>query len=203
MAETIAIVSAVAGVVGTGISAIGAYNAAQSQAAAARYQAEVARNNATIAAQNATHATEAGATAATDAGLRGRAAVGAVIAQAAGSGIDVNSGSAADAAVGQREISHLNTERVLDNAALQAYGYRTQQTSFQAQAGLLDAQASQASASALPNALGTLLSGASSVGNNWQKLQNSAGNSGSVADTGSSAWSGISGWDYGYSGADF
>jgi len=173
MAETLAIVSAVGGIIGTGMSAIGAYNSAQAQAASARYQAQVAQNNATIAEQNAVYTKQAGNSAAVDASLRARAALGARVAGQAASGIDVNSGSALDAQETEREVGVLNTERVVNNADLQAYGYRSQQSNFAAQAGLLNAQANQYSSSALPAAFGTLLNGASSVGNNFLKLSNS------------------------------
>lgn len=148
-------------------------------AAQARYQAEVAKNNATIAAQNAAYATKAGEAKATDASLRTRAAVGNAVASAAAQGVDVNSGSAADAVVTEREVGKLNTERVVQNAALEAYGYRTQQSNFLAQAGLYNMEASQASAAALPSAFGTLFNGASSLGRNWQQFQASGVTGGS------------------------
>jgi ABC-type Na+ efflux pump permease subunit len=195
-AGTLAIISAVAGGIGTAISAVGAYNNAQAQAAQARYQAQVAQNNATIARQNAEYATKAGQAAATDASLRARAAVGKVVADEAASGVDVNSGSPVDAAVTEREVGKLNTERVVNNAALQAYGYRTQETNFLAQEGMYKAAADNASASALPSAFGTLFNGISSLGSNWQRFQSSglgAGGGGAAVSTAG----GYNGVDYG------
>ncbi len=201
MAETLAVVSLVGGVLGTGVSAIGAYSAAQSQAAQARYQSVVAQNNAIIAGQKATHAAQAGEAAAYDQGLKGRAAVGAVAAQAAASGVDANSGSAADAAVGQREIALLNTERVRDNSLQAVYGYRVEGANFMGESGLLNSKARQLSANAIPAALGTLLSGSSSVASDYLKLQQSAGSSEK-----SSPWKDVDTsrpWDYGSGVTDF
>jgi hypothetical protein len=56
---------------------------------------------------------------------------------------------------------------VLNNAQLQAYGYRSQATSYQAQAGLDTATAEQAPIGAGLGAAGNLLSSASSIGTKW------------------------------------
>lgn len=190
-ASTLAIVSLVGGAIGTGIQALGAYQSAQATAAADRYQAQVAKNNAQIAEQNAAYATQAGQAQAEDAGLRARSALGAVKAAEAAGGIDVNSGSATDAQTTEREVGLLNTNRIVNNAALQAYGYRTQETNFLAQQQLLQGEAQQAASSALPSAFGTLLSGASSLGTNWLKFGQTGVLGGSSSGGGGAVDSGL------------
>lgn len=106
----------------------------------AHYQAQVADNNATIAKQNANYAASAAAAQTERAGLKARAQFGAVRSGIAASGIDVNSGSAADTQVSQREIGNLDTQTVANNAALKVYGYQTQATNFTAQSGLDESQ---------------------------------------------------------------
>jgi hypothetical protein len=103
---------------------------------AAAYQAQVATNNATIAGYNASEAEQAGNTQAYVAGQQAAATGGRIKAAQAANGIDVNSGSAVKVQQGAREAGTLNQETVLNNAELQAYGYRTQQTAFTEQAGL-------------------------------------------------------------------
>jgi hypothetical protein len=188
---TLGVISLVGGAIGTGFQMIGAYNNAQAQAAQARYQAQVAQNNAVIASQNARYASAAGEAKAEDASLRARAAVGAARAAEAANGVDVNTGSASDVQTTEREVKNLEVQRVRNNAALEAYGYRTQQTGYQAQAGLYQGQAQQAQNSIVPAVAGTLFNGVSSLGDKWVKLDQSGafggGGGGGFADTGS--WS--------------
>lgn len=168
----------VLGGIGTAVSAVGALSSGMAQSQAATYQAAVAQNNAIIAAQNAESATQAGQAQATAQSLQGRAALGAVTSAEAANGIDVNSGSALDTRATQREMNQLNTETTAANAALQAYGYRTQSTNFQAEAGLEQMTASNALAAGGIGAVGSLLGGASSLGLKWSILQNVSGNTG-------------------------
>lgn len=169
------------GGLGAATSAFGAISSAQAQGANASYQAQVAQNNATIAAQNASAATKSGQAKAEQVGLANRAKLGAVVAGQAASGVDVNSGSNEDVARSQVELGQLDVGNTINNATLQAYGYRTQQTSFQAQAGLDTAQASQAGTAGALGAAGSLFQGASQLGLGYTRLQNAGvvGGSGS------------------------
>jgi hypothetical protein len=165
----------IAGVAGAGISAAGTLESGAATANAANFSAQVAQNNATIANQNATYATAAGQAAAAAKGMAGAAAGGKVKAAQAANGVDVNTGSAVAVQEGQRETSKLDTETVLNNAELQAYGYRSQATGFQAQAGLESEEAAQAPIGADIGAAGGLLSGASGTAFKWSQLGSSAG----------------------------
>jgi hypothetical protein len=182
IAEVATIGAAVAGVASAGVGAVGAMNSANAQRQAANYQAEVAKNNAIIAGQNAEAATQAGAEKATEASLRSRETVGAAMAGAAANNLDIGSGSAADVITSQREVGTLGTEQTVNNAALQAYGFRSQQTGFTATSGLDTAEAKSAAAAGPLAAGGDLLSGVSSVGANYARYQlkakDSSGSSG-------------------------
>jgi hypothetical protein len=157
------------GVLGAGISAAGAVESGQATANAANYNAQVARNNATVANQNATYATAAGEQAAANKSMEGAARGGKIKAAEAASGIDVNTGSATKVQASQRETSQLDSETVLNNAELQAYGYRSQATGFTATSGLETEEAQQAPIGADIGAAGGLLSSASALGSKWSQ----------------------------------
>jgi hypothetical protein len=162
--------STAAGVAGAGVSGFGTFLGGRSAAAAANYSAQVAANNAIIANQNATYASQAGEAQADIAARKGAAVSGKVKAGQAASGIDVNTGSALDVQAGQRETSKLEAETVLNNAELQAYGYRSQATGYTAQAGLEKMEAAQAPVGADIATIGGVLSSASSLGSSWAKF---------------------------------
>lgn len=154
-------IAAAAGAIGSVGSAIGAISSGNAQAAQAAYQAQVDKNNQIIASQNAAYATQAGEAKAYDQGLKERAQQGALAAALAANGIDINSGSAEDVRQTQRQTGLLETERVRQNAALTAYGYRTQSSNFGAQAGLDAAQSKFSSEAGWLKGVGGLLSSAS------------------------------------------
>jgi DNA-binding helix-hairpin-helix protein with protein kinase domain len=157
-------------VAAAGVSAVGAVEGGIASKNAADYQAQVAANNSQIANQNATYAMESGEAQAANQSRKGAANLGQIKVKQAASGVDVNSGSAVDVQAGQRETNQLDTETVLNNSELQAYGYRTQSTNFQAQSGLDTMQGEQAEEAGYLKAGGDLLSGASGVGGKWTGL---------------------------------
>lgn len=148
---------------GLALSAVGQVGSGIAQSQAASYQAAVSRNNAIEAGQNATYAEEAGAQQEEIAGRKAAAQSGAVKAGLAANNIDVNSGSAVGVETGERESGELSEENVINNAMLQAYGYQTQVTGYQAQAGLQ----SQEAATAIP---GSLLAAGGSFASNASLL---------------------------------
>lgn len=160
-------------IAGTAFSAIGAISQGNANSAYAKYSAEVARNNSTIANQNANYATAAGETKAYDQAMKARAAAGALRASLGANGLDVNSGSALDVQVSDREIGQTDVERERSNAALKAYGYRVQASNYEAESKLDDAQAGYEKQAGYIKALGGTLSGLSSVGSKWSALQTS------------------------------
>jgi len=152
------------GLVGTGISAIGSISQGNSQAAEANYQAQVQRNDALIATQNANYTTAAGETTAYNTGLQERAKAGAIKAALGAGGINVNSGSAADVRESQDVLGLTDVAQVRQNAALKAYGFRTQATSYQAESQLETAEAGYDTDAGWLKGLGSLLTGASKFG---------------------------------------
>ncbi len=170
-----------AGIAGAATSAYGAISSANATSANANYQAQVARNNAITASQNAEYTTQAGQEKAQQNSLQERAKLGQVRSGLAAQGVDVNSGSALADQQTQRETGSLSTQQIIDNAALQAYGYRTQQTSDTAQSALDTQEAGQASTAGDLSAAGGLLGSAASVGSNYLMLQNLAGNTPAVS----------------------
>ncbi|SDD95547.1 hypothetical protein SAMN05216337_1017148 [Bradyrhizobium brasilense] len=157
----------IAGGIGAGVSAVGTLEGGAAAANAADYQAQVARNNAIIARQKADYAIKSGQQQAATQSMKGAATGGKIKANQAASGVDVNSGSAADVQTSQRELAKLDSDTVLNNAELKAWGYRTEATSDEAQAQLSDLQAEQAPIGAALSATGGLLSSASSLGGKW------------------------------------
>ena len=175
MGMVLPIIAIAATVAGAATSAAGSIESANAQKQAASYQAQVAQNNAQLASQQASQTMAAGEQASANAGLKARAQVGAIKAAEGASNIDVNTGSALDTRASAAQLGELDAMTVRSNASKQAYGYQTNATSDQAQAGLYQMQASQAPTAGLLNASGSLLSGASGVANQYQRWQMNGG----------------------------
>ena len=141
---SIALMSLVAGVASTGMSAAGSYESGQATKANDQYQAAVAANNALIAKQNAAWDIQAGETAATNQGLKTRAQIGTEKASQGAAGIDVNSGSAAKVRAGTESMGMLDAMTIRSNAAKQAYSAQVQATNETAQSQLDTAAGKQA-----------------------------------------------------------
>jgi hypothetical protein len=169
--ETLAIASLAGSILSAGVGAIGASQQASAQAASANYQAQVARNNQQIAEQNARYATSAGQSQAQANDLRTRAIIGQQEAAQGASGIDLTTGSLADVRESTRQMGRLGTLNIIQNAALTSYGYRTQATSFGAEAGLNTAEAGYAQQAGFLGAGRSLLGGASSFSDKWLSYQ--------------------------------
>lgn len=109
--------------------------------------------NASVAERQAQDATARGEFDAGQIATAGRQRIGAQRVAAAGSGVDVGTGSALDLQGDEAHFSALDRQTRLNNAAAEAWGYRTQSA--------LDQQAAAQQASALKQqAFSTLLTGA-------------------------------------------
>lgn len=161
---TAALVASIAGAATTAGSTIAGGYAKQD---ASNYQAAVASNNAIASGQQAEYAANAGQVKGAKQSLKGAAEGGRLKTVQAANGVNVNTGSAVDAQVAQREGAKLDTETVINNADLTAYGYRRQQDNFEAQEGLDKATADNAVPAAALSATGGLLSSAGSLGMKW------------------------------------
>jgi hypothetical protein len=144
--------------VGAGISAGSSVLGGFAQQSSLNYQAQVARNNAITARQNAAYSASATAASVEQAGLKARAKSANLRAGLAAGNIDVNSGSAGDVQTSERLLGKLDTANVGNRGAQQVYGYETQATSYQAQAGLLSHEAAMAPWEGALKGAGTLLS---------------------------------------------
>lgn len=164
-AAALPFISAAAGVGGALVSGAASANAAD-------YQAKVAENNATIAQQNADAATQAGETQAAQKSRQGAERQSAVKAAIAANGLDVNTGSPVDVEAGGREVAATDTETTLHNALLTAYGYRTQETGYEAQAGLDTQASSAAEIGGDIGAAGSFLNATPQTGNIGSKIAN-------------------------------
>ena len=155
--------------VGTVASVAGAQQTSQANSNAAAYQAQVARNNQVVAEQNAKYAEEVGASQVQAKQQQTAQMQGRIRAALGGAGVDPNSGSAARLQESTAEMGTLDAETIRNNAARQAYGFRVQGTDFASQAGMLDAQSKNALTAGNLNMFGSLVSGASSFAEKWNK----------------------------------
>jgi hypothetical protein len=144
--------------------AAGALESAYGAKESAAYQAEVARINAGTAGWNAKQTMQAGEVAAANKGLQTRAQIGAMKAGQGASGVDVNTGSALDTRVGTSAIGMTDARTITSDAAKRAYGYETNQASFLG-------EANQAEEAGNIGAISSLITGISSVSNDFAKWQ--------------------------------
>ena len=166
---------AAVGMAGAGVSAYGKYEQGQATAQSMAYQAQVAANNAKIARQNAGLDIQAGEIAATNQGLRTRALIGREKAATAAGGVDVNTGSASEVRAGSAAMGMLDALTIRSDAAKKAWSDEVGATSQEAQSKLDMMESEQAKDAGDIGAIGSLLSGASTVGGNYFKFQNSFG----------------------------
>lgn len=161
---TIGIGSSIAGGV---LGAQGSLLQGQSMAAMYNYQAAVSKFNQQIANQNAEYTMNAGQAQAAQAGMATRAQIGQTKAAEGAGNIAVGKGSSADVLSSEREIGQINTANILNNAARVAYGYKVGAVEAGAQSNIYSAAAPVSLESGEIGALGSLISGASSVATKW------------------------------------
>jgi len=136
------------------ISAKGASDQAQASKDAANYQASVSANNAQIAEWQAENAEQQGVDAEAKSRLQTAQLKGTQRATLAANGVALGEGSALDILTGTDYLGEQDALTIRDNAARQAWGYRTQGQSYADNSNLLSSQASDISPS---NAAGTSL----------------------------------------------
>lgn len=164
--------SAVVGIAGTVMQA-------RQSAGQASYQQGVAKNNEILARRNAALAIQAGdvreqAKRRETAGL-----IGAQRAAYAAHGVDVNVGSPVDIQSDTAELGELDALTIRNNAQREAYGYKIQGDNAGAEAGLFGQQASGDQLAGWVGSVGSLIGGASSVGDKWLTYQSAGGAGGS------------------------
>jgi hypothetical protein len=158
----------VSGVVG----AVGAIQQASAQQDAAKYQAAVARNNQITANQNAQYAAQAGAVEAQARDRRNAAIQGSLLAGQGASGIDIDSTSSKEVRDSQEQLGRLDTQTIMARALLQSRSYTADAANQGAEAELQTQRASNAGTAGTIGAFSSLLGGATSFADKWQKYQN-------------------------------
>lgn len=149
------------------LGAAGKLSEGSSKARAANYSAQVAENNKIIANQGGDYALAAGQAQAEAVSRKGAVRGGAIKAAQAANGVDVNSGSAATVQESNREASRLDTLTTINNAELEAYGYRAKATGYEATAKMKRAEAEQAKIGSYFDTAAGLLGSASAIGGKW------------------------------------
>lgn len=150
---------------------MGAQQTASATAAASNYQAQVARNNQVIAQQNAQQAAQTGAVAAQRQDLINRQRMGAIEAAQSASGIDIGTGSPKAVRESAYQVGRLDTATVMQNALERARSEEVAASNYDAQAQLDRMQAQAARAAGLTSGFSSLIGGASSFADKWQRYQ--------------------------------
>lgn len=164
---TLAMISAAASVIGTGVSAVGQVQAGKAAQAAGDYNAAVARNNQIVAEQQAADAQRRGEVAETEQRRKVRMLAGSQRAALGASGVQLDAGTPLDLLGDTAAMGELDALTIRNNAEREAYGYRVQGVNFGAEAGLQTMRGNNAMSGALMSAGGTVLSGAGNVTDRW------------------------------------
>lgn len=159
----VAVAALVTSAVGVGLQAYSAREQAKASNQAAEYNAQVQDRNATIAETQAVRAEDVGKVEAKQHRLRVSQLKAKQRVAAAGSGVVVDEGSPLEILKDTAELGELDALTIKQNAAQDAWGYRTQAAGYTAQAGI--SRASRVS----PNlgAATTAVSGIGSLGSQY------------------------------------
>lgn len=151
--------------VGAGAQAMGAYRASQAAKAAAKYNAAVSRNNAQIAQWQAQSILAKGARDEQAQRLRTAALKGSQRARLAANGVDLTQGSALRILQDTDYLGEMDALTIRDNAAMDAWGARTQANNFLNESSMYGAQADSISPSGA--AVSSLLGSSGQVAASW------------------------------------
>lgn len=133
------------------------------QAAAAKYNAEMQAQNARIAEEQAQAAKTQGEAQKTAIQLKLAAMKGSARTGYAASNVALGAGSPVDYEVDLADRAAMDMDTIDYNTDLDAWKYRVQATDYRNQSTLMEAKASNAKSAGTMGAVGSLLSGASSV----------------------------------------
>jgi hypothetical protein len=167
----IATLSLVAGVIGSGVSALGAIQQGQAQSQAAKYQAAVDRNNTILANRAAADAVERGKEAEATQRRKNTVLLARQRAAVASSGIELGTGSPLDILGDTAQFGELDAQTIRSNAERERLGDEAKASNFTASAGLNDMKASSASTAGMLGGVSALAGGAQTVAANWYKMK--------------------------------
>jgi len=171
--ETLAIASLAGGAASGVMGAFGASSAASATASMDTYKAGVARNNAIIAERNAVAATDAGNVKAETNDMKTKNLIGTQVVNQAANGLDVGSGTNKLIQASAKDLGHLDTLTILNNAAKNSAGFRAQGMNFTAESQLDMSAAENAKTAGEYSVATSLLGGATSVASKWAGYQQS------------------------------
>ncbi len=169
--ETLAIASIATTIGGGVVSAMGARQSADSQAAMYRYQMAQAGINKQIAKNNADYQRVTGDLQAQKFGLAARQRQGQIRAALGASGLRVDSGSAADVQDSQRIVDVSDQATIRSNAARRAYAYEVGGVEEGNKASAYAAAAENSETAGDLGVMSSLLGTASSVSSKWMQAK--------------------------------
>jgi hypothetical protein len=149
---------------GTGVTMLGQRNAATSASNLANYQAMIARNNETMMKNNARFAMDKAKADIADVQLRKSIWQGQQRAELAAMGFNPDEGSSIDILADTAVLANIDSERILQQAEHDAWGFDYAASGFAAEAGLQKYAAKDAKTAGRLAVAGTALTGATSAG---------------------------------------
>lgn len=155
---------------GMGMSAMGAYNQAKTQASVLNYEGAIARNNAQIATYQAQTEQQIGAQQENAQQQRTANLFGAQRATMAANGIDLGQGSATDILASTQFMGQRDALTIKDNTARQVWASNMNAQNFRTEAGADTAMAG--GVHPWMGAAGSLLTGAAGLASNWRRYGN-------------------------------
>jgi len=160
---TLSLIGGAIGVAGTGgLEALGTYTAAQAEAEASEFTAKQALNNAKIADIKAEDVERRGAIESSKSELQTKRDIGEQVTAGAAAGVDVGSGVIQGLTAETAQSGAADVTTIQRNAALEAWGFKTQADAFRGEASLAKSKAKTIKRLAPIQAFSTLLSGATS-----------------------------------------
>ena len=155
-----------------GLNAYGSLMGGNSKASMYRYQAGLADINQKIMLNNAEHATATGEVKALQSGLKSRQTMGLIKVGQAASGLDVAGKSAQDVQTSQQTAASYDEDVIRNDAAWQAYGYKTKAAEAGALGRMYRASATSAENEGWLSALGSIIGTAGTVSGRWAHGRN-------------------------------
>lgn len=131
------------------------------------YQAGIADLNRRIAQGNRDYSIYAGGEEAKRFGMKSAQLAGSIKAKQGASGIDVNAGSTVEVQKGQKQVSDLDMATIRNNAARKAYTYELEAETASKQGEMYRAASANSLEAGNISAMGSLISGVSSVSSKW------------------------------------
>lgn len=164
---TIGTIGMAANIGGSILGAVGEKKKAQATSQMYTYQAGIADLNRRISENNRDYAITAGGEEAKRFGMKAAQTRGSIIAKQGASGVDVGSGSAKEVQKGFQKVTDLDMATIRNNAARKAWGYQMEAETAKKQTEMYNAASSNSLEAGNIAAMGSLISGVSSVSSKW------------------------------------